>query len=188
MKKLLLAALGLTGVLASCGDGGTMADSTPPTLTNASGLYTNHKLTVTATDVDTGTVYPAGTYVICDNRNTTIELSVSWTGQLWDLDLFTIGGYYGSTYDYLGSYAADGRWNGSGTISYTFGPNAAPLSLDSKLSAQAITVNPVTAIRVKGFTGIAVQGNSYTNVAGNYLTAKTLNSVNVDYLPVVDCQ
>ena len=189
MKKFLLAAIGATGLLASCGpDGGVTVDSNPPTLTNASGLYTNHKLSVTATDANTGTVYPAGTYVVCDNKNTTIELNVSWTGQLWDLDLFTIGGYYGTNYDYLGSYTAGGRWNGTGTIEYTFGPNAAPLSINGKLSAQAITVNPVVAINVKGFTGIAVQGRSYGDVAGNYLHAKTLNSVNGDYLPVVDCQ
>lgn len=186
MKRLLLAAIGVTGLLASCGPGGSV-DNTVPTMTQASGLYTSHQLSVNVTDVNTGTVYPAGTYVICDNKNTTIELGVAWTGALYNLDVYATGGYYGDTH-LLGTYTANGAYNSSGTISYTFGAGAAPLSLPGTLKAQGITVTPVTNVNIKGQTSIIVQGNNYYDTPGNYITATTLNTVPNNYqLPVVDC-
>lgn len=187
---MLLAAVGLSGLLASCGGSVVVGSDTPPTITSANGLYTDHRLQVAVTDADTGTVYPAGTYVVCDNLNTTVQMNVSWTGALYDLDVYATGGYYGDTHR-LDTYTAEGASNDSGTVVYTFGPRAVPLSVNKGkgLTAQAITVNPIIAVDVKGQTSIVVQGNSYFGNPGNYQTVSTLNTVPNNFqLPVVDCQ
>ncbi|PJI52350.1 hypothetical protein CTI14_43730, partial [Methylobacterium radiotolerans] len=76
--KMLLAAISMTGLLASCGGGLTMVDPVRNlTLTSYSSEYS---LATPYYDAATGTTYATGTPVICDNTATDLYATLDWDG------------------------------------------------------------------------------------------------------------
>ncbi|WP_245557761.1 hypothetical protein [Deinococcus apachensis] len=187
MKRMLLGALGLSAVLASCGDITVfIPDPIPgtqpsPTLTleAVTGYNTSYRLTQDVRDQN-GQTITAGTNVICDNGNTQMAVDVDWTGGLSRLYAqfkgLRTGDYENVTFYPFGSV----DYSGSGTATYTFGPNTAPQSVGKSIGAQAIVVNPVTDVNVKGYTYVRLQGLDENGRASNIVESVTA-------IPVVDC-
>ncbi|GBF06571.1 hypothetical protein DAERI_090157 [Deinococcus aerius] len=186
MKKLL-GAVGLSAVLASCGDitvvipdpiPGTLPSPTL-TLEAVAGYSTNYRLTRDVRDQN-GQTIAAGTFVVCNNLNTQMAVDVTWTGGLSKLYAqfkgLRTGDYENVTFYPFGSV----DYSGSGTATYTFGPNTAPQSVGKSVSAQAIVVNPVTNVNVKGYTYVRLQGLDENGRASNIVESVTA-------IPVVDC-
>lgn len=182
MKKILLASVAGAGLLASCGDvtvsipdyfnGGR---STTLALTKVSDIRTDWQLTTDVKDQN-GAPIRAGSYVICDNRTTNIEADVAWTGSLRNLGL-QLRGVVTDDYMNANAYVYGGALgSGSTKATFTVGARMAPLSLNG----QAIIVNPVTNVNVKGYTYLRVQGQDPQGGVSNILESS--NSV-----PVVDC-
>lgn len=179
MNKLLLgvAGLALTGMLASCGDTpltpgfgyyDNYNDSTTLKLDQLANYRTNWQLTTDAKDL-AGNTIPKGTYLICDNKNTTISFDLSWTGYLSKVGLQLKGYNTDANYN-IGVYTV-GANSGTAPVEFTIGSQVAPL---------AITVTPVTTVNVKGYTYARAQGLDGSGYASNVTT--TQHSI-----PVVDC-
>ncbi len=188
MKKILLAAVvGLTGVLASCGDTGTSWDGygyygDPYTgsglsLNSISAYDTNWHLSSSVQD-QSGRTIPAGTAVICDNATTVTTFDINWSGYMRQVGLQLKGLN-------TGNYKDAGIFN----VNSAAGSTSAQISIRSGLAPlnvapQSITVNPVNVtpnVRVKGYTYVAAQG---TDSAGRYS-----NVVTSGYsIPVLNCQ
>ena len=177
MKKLLLAAIAATGLLASCGDPlvqvglgyyDSYQDSTTLTLGKLTNYQTNWQLSVAAQDQNGNTI-AKDTYLICDNRDTTISFNLNWTGYLSNVGLQLKG--YNSDQNYnVGVYSVNAN-SGSAPVQFTIGQGIAPL---------AINVTPVTKVTVKGYTYARAQGLDANGYASNVTTT--------DYsIPVVDC-
>ncbi|GGL83060.1 hypothetical protein GCM10010840_21040 [Deinococcus aerolatus] len=182
-----MAAVGLTGVLASCGGVTVTADFgfapgsqyAPSLKLNELSYSTNYQAKTAFTDQNGNTVR-AGEYLICDNANTTMLVDLKWTGGLNKLYLQFKGLSTGATQT-VPFYAFNGSdTSGAGQAKFTFGPNTAPLSLSSKLVSQAIVVNPVI-VNVKGNTYVRVQGIDQSGYNSNILESVTA-------IPVVNCQ
>lgn len=167
MKKLLLAAIGATGLLASCGDMGGTYSATM----NSVDFISDKTLTAPITGSD-GHVYAKGTYVICDNMTTNIQANVTYTGTINKVTL-QLKGVNTGTYKNVNVYSlldSDGNLT---TDWFALTPGMAPLNLKS----QAITVNPITVTTIKGYTYMRAQANNSSNI------------VETSYaIPVVDCQ
>ncbi|MCD0161579.1 hypothetical protein IHN63_09700 [Deinococcus sp. 6YEL10] len=173
-------------MLASCGVTVTVSDGFAPG-SGASGslrlndfAYSTQYRTTTAFTDQNGNTVPAGSYIICDNKNTTMYVDLNWTGGLKQVYVQFEGLKTGdkervSFYSYG---AAD--YSGSEVLDATFGPGTAPLSISGKLGAQAIVVNPVI-VRVKGNTYVKMQGLDEFGRYSNVLTS-------AQAFPVVDCQ
>lgn len=189
MKKVLLAAMGLSGVLASCGGsvvvgvgGGYYGDgqSTNLQLNSLTNYRTSWQLSSNVQD-QSGRTLTAGTYIICDNTNTDISVDLTWTGGLSKLGL-QLRGVNSDTYRNISVYPYSVvDTSGSGTATYSLGAAMAPLATKSSLSAQAIVVNPITAVDIKGYTYVRAQGLDAFGLASNVLTSGYS-------IPVVDCQ
>ncbi|ASN81037.1 MULTISPECIES: hypothetical protein [Deinococcus] len=144
MKKMLLAAISMTGLLASCGGGFISA---PVDVTAVNGFTSNWTRTNSQGQQE---------YIICDDRDTTVTMDVSWTGPLAKLDAY-FDGAQGTRFpegklQTTGWFAPD--TSGRDTFTYTFGPGMAPLKTSSGVKAQAIVINPVQ----KGTTFVTVTG------------------------------
>ena len=166
MKKMLLGAVGLSAVLASCG--GVAVDDTR-------GVRSEFQLATNVTDVNTGATLNAGTYVICDNTNTDVELNVSWLAGTQAINLYAYGEYYGEG-KYLATYNVSGTPGGNAALLFTVGAYTAPLNV----KPQAIIVTPVTNVDVKGYTRLGVRA---VDSQGNVGTIQQSSYV----FPVVDC-
>lgn len=167
---MLLGAVGLSAVLASCG--GVSVD-------NDLGIRSEYQLASDVTDVNTGRVLAKGTYVICDDRATEVELNVSWLAGTKAINLAAYGEYYGEG-RLLSTYNVNPNTGGSGTLVFTVGAFTAPQSVD-RMQAQAIVVTPINVnVDVKGYTRLGAQAINTQGVAGSVQTS--------DYVfPVVDC-
>lgn len=166
---MMLGAVGLSALLASCGGVVVISDPVQITAINeyTSDYYYN--------DQNGNRVY-----VICDNRDTNVYMDVSWTGALSRLNARFEGTQDPAIEKTTGPFVPD--VSGRDTFSYTFAPGAAPLSVSkSKLSAQAlksqaIIVNPVQ----KGATFVTVWGYNPDGLKSNEFEAPK-------GIPVVDC-
>ncbi|UQN05860.1 hypothetical protein [Deinococcus sp. QL22] len=173
MKKLLLGLVGLSAALASCGV--TVDVGGPVTITALNSYTTDWYRNVA--DGNGGT---KPEYVICDNRNTTVLMDVSWVGTLAQLDVRFEGSQGGVLPKSTGQFSPDS--SGNDVFSYVFGPNMAPLSFKKSglsaqaLKAQAIIVNPVN----KGTTFVTISGYTPSGIMSNELKAP-------QGIPVVDC-
>ncbi|MFC6590754.1 hypothetical protein ACFP81_01010 [Deinococcus lacus] len=116
MKKILMGLMGVA-LLASCGVGG-VDNSRVPT--------TNWRLDRDVTVDGSNKVIKAGTYVVCDNTNTTVALPVQWTAGTDLLTLYAKGERDGAV-KALASYTVPDRTvGGNSTVTFTFGPHMAP--------------------------------------------------------------
>ena len=155
MKKVLLTAVGLTGLLAGCG-AVTVAYG-PVTLNSAQ--YTSNW---SYTNINGQTQY-----IICDDRDTTVTMDVMWTGPLSRLDALFEGAttQRAATTRTTGVFAPD--YTGRDTFTYTFGAGMVPLGVTkgetTALKAQAIVVNPTN----KGTSFVTVQGFNPDGVPSN---------------------
>lgn len=178
MKKILLASVAGAGLLASCGGDVTVSipdyfnggKSTSLTVNSVSNIRTDWKLTTDVVDQN-GKTIKAGSYLICDNKTTNVEADVAWTGNLSKLGLQLQGvrtGDYknGTVYPYGGVAGS-----GSTTATFVVGAGMAP---------QAIVVNPVNKVTVKGYTYLRVQGQDLLGGVSNIVESP-------NELPVVDC-
>lgn len=176
MKKMLLGAVGLSAMLASCG-GVIVAD--PVTNLTVTGYQTNYQLTTDVRDQN-GQTITKGSYVICDNRNTRVGVDVSWRGGLQQLAIQFKGARTGETKTVATEDYGPIDYRGAGRYEYTLQPGMAPQSLKNGIGAQAIIVNPITNVNVKGYTFVRVQGYDAAGNASNI-------SESVTQIPVVDC-
>ncbi|GBF06572.1 hypothetical protein DAERI_090158 [Deinococcus aerius] len=166
---MMLGAVGLSAVLASCG-GVAIDDSQGP--------RSQYQLATDARDTNTGKVIPKGTYVICDNKSTDVELDVNWLVGTSKINLLAFGEYYGEG-RYLDTYQVDPSTGGSGTLVFTIEKGVAPQNLNV-VKPQAIIVTPITNVNVKGYTRLGAQAVNAQGVAGTIQQS--------DYVfPVVDC-
>lgn len=188
MKKLALAAIGLTGILASCGATVTVTGGFTPGSGASNSLslkefaYSTQYRTTTAFTDQNGNTVQAGSYVICDNLNTEMYVDLKWQGGLSKLYVQFEGLTTGDRRNLEFYSYGNVDYSGSGRATSTLTPATAPLRVltQSKLSAQAIVVNPVI-VRVKGNTYVKMQGLDEGGQYSNVLTS-------AQAFPVVDCQ
>lgn len=185
MKKLLLAAVGLTGLLASCGGDvsvgnsgyyGTYNPNAAVKLTSLTNYTTSHQLSSDARD-QSGKLIPKGTDVICSNWSTDVGFNINWTGYL-DTVGFQFKGYNTGNFVNTDVYDVSNPTAGTASAEFTLESGIAPLNI----KPQAITVTPVDVPRVDilGYTYVRAQG---TDANGRYS-----NIVETDYsIPVVTC-
>lgn len=180
---VLLCAVSL--LLASCGNGfdGNALPSTTLTMRAVQDYQSNYTTAVQYTDKNTGTVIPAGSSIICDNRTTTLSFSFTWSGDLRQAGV-RFKGLKTKTVSptYFSNETSKGDYSGSGTAEVSFGARTAPLSTTDGqwASVQAITVTPVQQIEVKGY--------SYVQVVGRDTLGRFSNVIeSVEEIPVADC-
>ena len=170
MKKMLLGAVGLSAVLASCGDVGVVYE--PVTITAINSFTSDYYRVVT----DPTTGQPRNEYVICYDRPTTVYMDVSWNGPLSRLDArFEGASTNQTTTKTTGTFPVD--TSGNDTFTYQFAAGAAPLSVSKgnnlgaqNLKPQAIIVNPVnkgtTYVTVWGYNPNGLKSNEYDAPGG----------------------
>lgn len=106
-------------------------------------------------------------YIICDDRETTVTMDVTWTGPLARLDALFEGAttQRAAMTRTTGVFAPD--YSGRDTFTYTFGAGMVPLAVakgdSGSLKAQAIVVNPTN----KGTSFVTVQGFNPDGVPSN---------------------
>lgn len=179
---MLLTAVGLSGVLASCGGtvvvgtGGYYGEGTSTTLTlnSITNYTTDWQLSAPVQDQQ-GNVIPANTYVICDNTTTNISFDVNWTGYMAAVGL-QMRGLRTDAYKNIGVYLVNSS-SGKASASYAVGSGVAP----QNIKPQAIIVNPITSVDIKGYTYVRAQGIDGTAAASNVVSSTVA-------IPVVDCQ
>ncbi|WP_261663792.1 hypothetical protein [Deinococcus sp. Marseille-Q6407] len=156
MKKIALMALGLTGVLASCGGAG-VNDNLPPT--------TNYTLSHDVRIAGTDKVITSGHYVICDDRETKVTTNVQWLPGTQYLELWARGTETRKEFKLATYKVANINQGGQAAIPFTFGKDVlAPLS---------IVVNPapnLPNVNVIGYTNLGIRavdasGNTVMNPA-----------------------
>lgn len=172
---MLLGAVGLSAVLASCGSVDIVFD--PVTITAVNSYTSDYYRDVT----DPTTGQTKREYVICDDRQTTVQMNVSWTGPLSRLDATFEGANTRETMTKTtGDFVLD--TSGRGDFFYTFDVGMAPLSLSKgkvgaqSLKPQAIIVNPVN----KGTTYVTISGYNPDGLKSNEFDAP-------QGIPVVNC-
>ena len=176
MKKMLIAALGLSGLLASCSNVTvTIPDFAPGygsstnLRLNAVSYPTNYRAATDYTDQN-GNKIAAGTYFICDNLNTTMTITTEWSGTAKDLYVQLKGLRTGDEVTNLYSSMSVGDSSGKATVDFNIKPGMAP---------QSIVVNP-KIITVKGNTYVRVQGVDPSGARSNIFEG-------VQALPIVTC-
>ena len=188
MNKLLAVAglIGLTGLLASCnvtvtpGPGGG-GQSSILSLNAITSYKSSWVLQNDAFDQN-GAKLSKGTQIICDNRNTDLDVGVSWTGGLQRIGVQFVGLKTGATSNVrvFGDAYSSTDFSGSGVATITIGKGVAPLKVGSGLSAQAIIVNPVNTVTVKGNTYVQAIGEDRNGDLSNVVQSVTA-------IPVADC-
>lgn len=180
MKKLLMAAVGLTGVLASCGvEVSTPVD--PVSNLKLVNFTSEYVLANDAVDVNSGKQYSKGTPIICNNRNTRLSVDVTYNGTINEFGARLEGRDTGTTKTIYSQPLGNVYSGNPSTFEFTVGPNTAPLSVQPKgVSAQAINVTPVNTISVQGASFVTVQARS-----GDGTVSDTDSSVQA--LPIANC-
>ncbi|MFC3834728.1 MULTISPECIES: hypothetical protein [Deinococcus] len=181
MKKLMLAAMGLTGLLASCG-GGVVTVVDPVRNVSLLEYKSQYSLPTAYTDTATGTVYPAGSSIICDNFSTKLSATLDWDGDAARFAFQLEGSKGGKATVLTGTSGGGNGYSGNPSIfEITVGAGVAPLSVKAAgLSAQAIVVDPVNTFTVKGVTFLNIQGQSRDGSVSNVAQS-------VQGIPVADC-
>ncbi len=180
MKRVLMAAVGLTGLLASC----SVEIGTPvEPVSNLKLLeYTSqYVLANDAVDVNTGQQYSKNTPIICDNLSTRLSVKVDFDGTIDQFGARLEGRDSGTTKTVY-SLPLGNMYSGNPSVfEFVVGPNTAPLSVEQKgLSAQDIVVTPINTISVKGASFVTVQARS-----GDGTVSNAAPSVNA--LPIANC-
>ncbi|WP_188902580.1 hypothetical protein [Deinococcus aerophilus] len=182
MKRLMMAAVGLTGVLASCGvdvvvDPGVV----PVSNLQLKSYQSQYTLPTAYTDTQTGQTYAKGSSIICDNLNTRLSVDVTFNGTINLFGARLEGRDTGTTKTVYSQPLGNTTSGNPSTFEFVVGPNTAPLSVKAgKLGAQAIVVTPVNTFTVKGATFVSVQAQSADGTNSNLVKS-------VQAIPVADC-
>ncbi len=187
MKKLLMAAVGLTGILASCGvdvvvDPGTSTLK----LTQVNEFKTQYTTTTDLNDQSGNKIASAGDSVICNNLNNRIRVAFTWTGDLGSAQ-FRLRGL---TTDKVTSAATVNYPSGftNGGAEATIAPGAAPQSINGGLSAQAIVVTPIKVTKLYGRSYLEMRIFDNAGRAGQVPNSNDgITFQSVTALPIVDC-
>ncbi|MDV6373503.1 hypothetical protein [Deinococcus arenicola] len=183
MKRLLMAAVGLTGVLASCGGVEVIIDPGIVPVSNLRLLsYTSqYTLANDAVDTKSGTVYSKGTPIICNNLNTRLSVDVTFNGTINQFGARLEGRDTGMTKTVYSNALGNIPSGNPSTFEFVVGPNTAPLSVQPRgLGAQAIVVTPVNTISVQGASFVTVQAQSGDGTVSNSVSS-------VQALPIANC-
>ncbi len=184
MNRGILGLIGAAALLSSCNvTVTTPAYSSSGTLhLDAISSYQSQYSLLTSAQDQNGNTLAAGTPIICDNRNTRLDVGVDWTGDLQQIGIRFKGALTGSTSNtnVFGDRYSAPDYSGSGTASITIRPGLAPLKVSNGVSAQAIIVTPISTVNVKGYTYVQAFGK---DSSGNY--SNVVESVN--QIPVADC-
>lgn len=179
MKKIALTALGLTGLLASCGISPVVVTD-PARNLQLLAFESQYRLPTAYTDTGTGTVYPAGTSIICDNANTRLQATLDWDGDARRIGI-QLEGSVEDPITVFTPISSNGYSANPSTVEVTFGPGVAPLSVKAAgLKAQAIVVTPVNTFTVKGITFLNAVAESRNGQLSNVVSS-------VQGIPVADC-
>lgn len=174
---MLLGAVGLSALLASCGDV-TVVD--PVRNLQLQSYQSQYTLPTAYTDQN-GTVYAAGSSIICDNLNTRIEFVADWDGAINQIGAQLEGRDTRDTETVFSGNLGNMYSDGSEAFEFNIAPGVAPLSVTKPgIGAQAIIVNPVKTFNVKGATFLNIQARSADGTVSNV-------SKSVQALPVADC-
>ncbi|MBB5233446.1 hypothetical protein [Deinococcus budaensis] len=178
MKKMLLGAVGLSAMLASCGGVEVIAPVSNLQLTSYQSEYV---LKQRAVDQD-GNVYDAGASVICDNTTTRIGFTAKWNGSINQIGARLEGRDTGRTAEvYSGSLGNLYSYGSDVQFEFGVGAGLAPQTVGKRsLSAQDIIVKPINTIRVKGASFLIIQARSADGTISNV-------SPSVQALPIADC-
>ena len=161
MKKMAWAAIGLTGILASCGATVTIGTSDPVRDFRLLAYQSQYTLPSDYVDTATGTRYPKGTSIICDNWNTRLSVTLDWDGTINTVGAQLVGRDSGNTRTVYSAPLGDMYSDNPSVFEFVVGPNTSPLSVGKGgISAQAIVVTPVNTFTVKGATFVDVQAQS----------------------------
>ncbi|MCD0169279.1 hypothetical protein [Deinococcus sp. 23YEL01] len=164
MKKLALAAIGLTGILASCG--ATVSFEGQPVSINGATYTSNYYYD----SIENGQT--KRNYVICNDRSTDLYLDLAWSGGLSQVAArFISTKNDGSSQTKVASTSVfNPIYDSRDRFTYTIGTGAVPLSLAKssssiavqKLEAQRIIVTPATignvAVDVWGYNEFGYKG------------------------------
>lgn len=187
MKRLLMAAVGLTGVLASCGVD-VVVDPGPSSLKliQVNEFKTQYTTTTDLQDGNGNKIASAGDSVICNNLNNRIRVAFTWSGDLSSVQ-FRLRGL---TTDKVTSAATVNYPSGftNGGAEATIAPGVAPQTVSGSISAQAIVVTPVKVTKLYGRSYLEMRIFDNAGRAGqvpNSTDGITFQSVTA--LPIVDC-
>ncbi|AZI42056.1 hypothetical protein EHF33_04245 [Deinococcus psychrotolerans] len=184
INKGLLGLIGAATLLSACSVTVTPAPNgggSSVTL-NAVTSY-NSEYTLASSTVDqNGRTLAAGTNVICDDRNTQLQVGVSWTGGLQRIGIQFTGVKYGQTTKQriFGDRYSSPDYSGNGLATITIGSGVAPLKVSSGLSAQSIVPTPINTTYVKGYTYVQAIGEDQNGNVSNVVESVTA-------IPVVNC-
>ncbi|UBV41542.1 hypothetical protein LAJ19_07655 [Deinococcus taeanensis] len=181
MKKRMLAALGLTGVLAGCSSSVVVGTTDPVRNFQLLAYQSQYTLPTAYTDSSTGTTYPAGTSIICDNLSTRLSVTLDWEGTISTVGVRLVGRDTGTTRTVYSNPLGDAYSAHPSTYEFTVGAGTAPQRVGTPmLGAQAITVTPVNTFTVKGATFVDVQAASSDGTVSPVRKS-------VQALPIADC-
>ena len=159
---------GLVALLSACDVSVTVPDLGSSSTLKLTGVtsYTSQYQLQTDVQDQNGASLAAGTYIICDDRNTQLTVGVGWSGPLQRIGIRFVGLTNGTTSSIAyGNNFSTPNYSGSGSATVTFGAASAPLSVSSGLKAQAIVVTPVTNVQINGYTYVQAFGQ---DDLGNY--------------------
>lgn len=178
MKRVLLGAVGLSALLASCGGSVVVVD--PVSNLQLRSYQSQYTLPTAYTDQN-GTVYAAGSSVICDNLDTRIQFEADWSGSINEIGARLVGRDTGNTKTVYSGELGSVYSNGSEAFEFNVAPGVAPLSVRKPgLGAQGIVVTPVRTFTVKGASFLDIQARSADGTVSNVAQS-------VQALPVADC-
>ncbi|WP_412029044.1 hypothetical protein [Deinococcus yunweiensis] len=189
MKKLLLAAMGLTGLLASCG--GTVVVTpgvTPVRVTQVTDYDTQYTAQADYYNTSGTKVISAGESMICDNLTTQVFVKFNWTGDLGSATL-RLRGVTQDTVTNTVTVAYPSGFTADGGVQVALAAGVAPRSVGGGLSTQAIVVTPRNIANVLGYSFLEMQ---VRDAAGNLGTingaADDVTFQSVKAIPIVTCQ
>lgn len=186
----LVGLAGLSALLASCDITVRVPDQVVPNqgtqsttlkLTKVTSFSSEYTLQRSAFDQN-GNILPVGSSIICDNRDTRLEVDVAWSGDLQQIGVQFKGLSTGdvSTTRVFGTKYTAPDYSGQGFANIVVSPGMAPLKVSSGLSAQRITPTPITNVNVKG--------NTYVQAIALDSRGRQSNVVeSVNAIPVADC-
>ena len=172
-------ALGLAALLSACDvsvsvPSPDLGSSQDLVLKGVTSFTSQYQLQTDVRDQNNNTI-AAGTYIICDDRNTQLQVGVAWSGPLQQIGIRFKGLTTGQTTSaivYGDTYSAP-DYSGSGSATINVGPGVAPLKVSSGLSAQAIVVTPVTNVQINGYTYVQAFGKDDLGNYSNYVESAT---------------
>lgn len=181
MKKALLAAVGLGGLLASCGGGVQVVVTDPVRNLKLLSYQSQYTLPTAYTDTKTGTQYAAGTSIICDNLSTRLSVTTDWDGTINLFGARLEGRDSTQTRTVFSNPLGNVYSQKPSVFEFVVGPRTAPLSVKPQgVTAQAIVVTPVNTFTVKGASFVTIQAQSSDGTVSNAVPS-------VQALPVADC-